>query len=118
MVTGKARAGPSVVDPSISWIRTVPCPLVTSAPGGWGVADVGVGAADAVQALLGAVIDAGDPLEAEQAAQGERQLRVEAMGIGRVLEVEPRVPIVVVEERHEEVAGLAVRGDDRPLDGL
>ena len=69
----------------------------------------------AVQPLLGAVVQAGDALQREQARHAQRQLPIVTARVGRVAVVEAAVLVVVIQEGHEVAAGLAVGADDPAL---
>src|SRR5437660_12849254 len=56
----------------------------------------------AVQPLLGTVIQARDPLKAEQYSDAEDDLRVELVGPVRARSTEPFIHVMVVKERDEE----------------
>src|SRR5713226_8879941 len=65
----------------------------------------------AIESLFGAVVNAGDALQAEQATQAQGNLRVVAVRVVGITVVKALALVVVIQESDKESPGLAVRGD-------
>src|SRR5450759_5261554 len=72
----------------------------------------------AVQSLLGAVIQARNTLQAEEAYQAQRKLVIKAVWVGSRAIVETLGLVMVVQEGHKIVGGVAVCAENITLDQL
>src|SRR2546423_6458997 len=65
-----------------------------------------------MQSLFGAVVHAGDSLEAKKTRKRNRELAVPPMRINGVLKIKPLLPVMIVQKRHKKTTRFSVSRDD------